>query len=199
MNENPLHRLRSVDLDFLVDAPVRFTYEVELPAPVEVVFAAISADPSTWTWFPGLADGRYASPPPHGVGTKRAIALEGTVYRETILAWDAPHRWAYRVDETTDPTFLALAEDWVITPAPDEGSRAGARGGEPARSEPHEGHDAEERERRAHKGGSALRWTFAVEPQAELAELIAGAGEMIGTVFANAMVSLSDHLRATAG
>ncbi|MEP6625138.1 MAG: SRPBCC family protein [Acidimicrobiia bacterium] len=166
MTENALHRLRPVDLDFLTDAPVKFTYEVELPAPVEAVFAAISADPSTWTWFPGLADGRYESPAPHGVGTKRAIALEGTAYRETMLAWDVPGRWAYRVDASTDTTFLALAEDWVMEP----------RG-----------------------TGSILQWTFAVEPQPELAELIAGAGEMIGTVFANAMVSFSDHLRAATG
>ena len=163
MTENALHQLRSVDLEFLTTAPVRFTYEVELPATIDVVFMAISADPSTWTWFPGLADGRYVGVEPHGVGTRRAIALEGTVYQETILAWDAPTRWAYRVDESSDSTFLALAEDWVMEPR---------------------------------DSGSVLRWTFAVDPQPELAELIAGAGEIIGTVFANAMVSLAEHLGA---
>ena len=161
MTETALHQLRPVDLDFLTTASVRFEYEVELPADVTTVFAAISADPSTWTWFPGLADGRYEGAAAPGVGTRRAIALEGTVYRETILAWDAPTRWAYRVDESSDTTFDALAEDWVMEP----------RG-----------------------SGSVLRWTFAVDPQPELAELIAGAGEMIGTVFANAMVSFADHL-----
>jgi hypothetical protein len=87
--------------------------------------------------------------------------LEGTVYRETILAWDPPTRWAYRVDESSDATFDALAEDWVIEPR---------------------------------ENGSVLRWTFAVDPQPELAELIAGAGEVIGTVFANAMMSFVEHL-----
>lgn len=161
MTENALHQLRTVGLDFLEHAPVRFTYEVELPASVDVLFAAISANPSTWTWFPGLADGRYESPAPHGVGTIRAISLEDTVYRETILAWDNPSRWAYRVDESSVSTFDALAEDWVV-------------------------------EARGHV--SVLRWTFAVDPAPELAELIAGAGEMIGTVFANAMVGLAEHL-----
>ena len=161
MSENALHQLRSVDLEFLDTAPVRFVYEAELPATVEAVFAAISADPSTWLWFPGLADGRYESAAPHGVGTTRAISLEGTVYRETILAWDAPTRWAYRVDESSVTTFDALAEDWVMEPRGDV---------------------------------TVLRWTFAVDPQPELAELIAGAEETIGTVFANAMVGLADQL-----
>lgn len=161
MTENALHQLRPVGLDFLETASVRFTYEVELPAPADAVFAAISADPSTWTWFPGLADGRYESDAPHGVGTTRAISLEGTAYRETILAWDTPRRWAYRVDETSDATFAALAEDWVMETRAD---------------------------------GSVLQWTFAVDPQPDLAELIAGAGEMIGTVFANAMASFAAYL-----
>lgn len=165
MTENALHQLRSVDLEFLDTAPVRFTYEVELPTSVDVLFAAISASPSTWMWFPGLADGRYEGEAPHGVGTRRAISLEGTVYRETILAWDAPTRWAYRVDESSVTTFDALAEDWVME----------ARG-----------------------DVTVLRWTFAVDPAPELAALIAGAGETIGTVFANAMVGLAEHLGTTA-
>ena len=161
MTENAVHHLRPVGLDFLETSSVRFTYEAQLPAPTDAVFAAISADPSTWTWFPGLADGRYESNAPHGVGTTRAIWLDGTLYRETILAWDAPHRWAYRVDETSDATFAALAEDWVMTPRGD---------------------------------CSVLQWTFAVDPHPDLTELIAGAGEMIGTVFANAMASLAAYL-----
>jgi hypothetical protein len=118
----PLHRLAPVDLDFLTTAPVRFTYTEPLPAPASTVFDAISADPSTWTWFPGLADGRYDTPPPFGVGTLRSVVMDGVTYRETLLAWDAPHRWAYRVDESSDATFRALAEDWVIRDAPDGGA-----------------------------------------------------------------------------
>ncbi len=109
-----LHQLQPVGLGFLDTAPVRFDFEAELPAPLPDVFAAISADPSTWTWFPGLSEGRYESATPHGVGTTRAVVMDGTTYRETILAWDAPTRWAYRVDESSEPTFNALAEDWVI-------------------------------------------------------------------------------------
>jgi hypothetical protein len=159
---NPVHRLRPVGLDFLDTAAVRFDFAAELPAPSAAVFAAISADPSTWTWFPGLADGRYESRPPHGVGTTRAVVMEGITYRETVLAWDAPTRWAYRVDESSEPTFDALAEDWTVAP---------------------------------HANGSVLHWTFAVDPQPDLVELIAGARDTIGTVFSNAMAAFATHLQ----
>ncbi len=158
-----LHPLRSVELDFLDTAPVRFDYEAALPAPPARVFAAISADPATWTWFPGLADARYESARPHGIGTKRSVVMNGVRYRETILAWDPPTRWAYRVDESSDATFAALAEDWVIEPG---------------------------------TNGAVLRWRFAVDPQPDLVDLIAGAREMIGGVWSAAMVALAAQLRA---
>jgi hypothetical protein len=156
-----MHHLEPVGLDFLAAAPVRFHYTAPLPAPVTDVFATISADPSTWTWFPGLADARYEGPPPHGVGTRRSVVMEGVAYRETLLAWDEPTRWAYRVDESSDTTFRALAEDWVMAHA---------------------------------DTGSTLTWTFAVDPQPELLEVIQGAREMIGGVFLAAMESLAAHL-----
>lgn len=109
-----LHALEPVGLDFLETAPLRFDYAADLPADADRVFAAISADPRSWTWFPGLADARYESAAPHGVGTRRAVVMDGVTYRETILAWDAPRRWAYRVDESSDDTFTALVEDWII-------------------------------------------------------------------------------------
>jgi hypothetical protein len=160
----PLHRLAAVDLDFLANAPVRFTYTEPLPATAHIVFAAISADPSTWTWFPGLADARYESAPPFGVGTIRSVVMDGVAYRETLLAWDEPRRWAYRVDESSDATFRALAEDWVV--------------------------------RDTTGGSSTLTWTFAVDPQPDLREVIDGARDLIGGVFTGAMRSLAEHLTA---
>lgn len=156
-----LHDLRAVGLDFLDTAPVRFEYAVELPAPGPTVFAAIAADPSTWTWFPGLADAGYTSAPPHGVGAQRAVVMSGVAYRETILAWDTPTRWAYRVDRSGEDTFLALAEDWTVE---DLGNR------------------------------SVLRWAFCVDPKPEVAPLIAGARDLIGGVWLDAMDGLAAHL-----
>ncbi len=111
------HQLTPVGLDFLETAPHRFEYSEPLAAPPAAVFAAISADPSTWSWFPGIEEGAYEGDEPAGVGTRRWVRIGGTKYRETVLAWDAPQRWAYRVDETSSPLLTALLEDWVMEPA----------------------------------------------------------------------------------
>jgi hypothetical protein len=86
--------MRAVELEFLADAPIRLEFVEPVHAPVEAVFAAISADPSSWSWFPGLDEGRYESAPPHGVGAIRYVRMGEWEYRETMLAWEPPRRWA---------------------------------------------------------------------------------------------------------
>ena len=113
------HRLRTVDLEFLDKAPHRFVFEATVPASKETVFGAISADPSTWTWWPGHDEGRYETPAPHGVGARRYMRMGESWYRETILAWDEPTRWAYRVDESADALLEALVEEWTVEGDPD--------------------------------------------------------------------------------
>jgi uncharacterized protein YndB with AHSA1/START domain len=108
------HRLRTVDLDFLETAPHRFVFETTVPASKESVFGAISDDPSTWTWWPGHDEGRYETPAPHGVGSRRYMRMGDSWYRETILAWKDPTRWAYRVDEGANALLDALVEEWVV-------------------------------------------------------------------------------------
>jgi len=158
-----LHQLTPVELDFLDVAPYRFEFEEPVAAPPARVWAAISADPSTWTWFPGIEEGAYepAAGAP-GVGTRRWVRIGGVKYRETMLAWDEPHRWAYRVDETSAPLFVALLEDWRIEPGPGE--------------------------------TTVMRWTFAFEPRSETAEMFAGASELIGSTFGDAMRGLDARL-----
>ena len=112
------HHLRAVDLGFLDEAPLRFEYaSPDLPATPAALFAIVCSDPSGWSWFPGLEAGGYEEAGPHGVDSRRWVRMGDTTYRETILAWDEPTRWAYRVDETSDEVFDALIEDWVIEPA----------------------------------------------------------------------------------
>jgi uncharacterized protein YndB with AHSA1/START domain len=108
------HHLRTVELDFLDKAPHRFMFEAAIPASQEAVFAAISDDPATWTWWPGHEGGQYETPPPHGVGSRREMHMGESQYRETILAWDEPTRWAYRVDESADALINALVEEWTV-------------------------------------------------------------------------------------
>ena len=81
----PLHHLEPVGLDFLSSAPVRFAYTAPLPAPADTVFAAISADPSTWTWFPGLTNARYESSAPFGVGTLRSVGDKVGRWADTVI------------------------------------------------------------------------------------------------------------------
>jgi carbon monoxide dehydrogenase subunit G len=114
-----VNQLRPVQLDFLDEAPIRLVFETTIASPPDPVFAALSADPATWTkWFPGLRSGGYEGDPPYGVGTKRWVKPGRTVYRETIMAWDRPTRWTYRVDETNASLAKALIEEWAVAPAP---------------------------------------------------------------------------------
>jgi Polyketide cyclase / dehydrase and lipid transport len=108
------HALRTVDLDFLDSAPHRFVFEATVMASKDAVFGAISADPSTWAWWPGHDEGQYETPAPHGVGSRRYMRMGDSWYRETILAWDVPTRWAYRVDESANSLINALVEEWVV-------------------------------------------------------------------------------------
>jgi polyketide cyclase/dehydrase/lipid transport protein len=105
--------LRPVDLDFVRTAPKRYVFEAMVPADRSRVFAAVSGDPSGWKdWFPGISSGAYEGPP--GVGAMRFVKVRGTSYFETILAWDDPSRWTFRVDRATLPIAKALVEDWTF-------------------------------------------------------------------------------------
>lgn len=117
-------RLRAETLDFLTTAPKRWTFDALVDAAPEAVFDAITADPSTWTWFPGFSSGRYVGAGPHSVGAIREIKVGPSIYRETIIAWDRPARWVYRVDSTTVPLAKALVEEWTVAP---EGSGSRVR------------------------------------------------------------------------
>jgi len=87
-------------------------------------------------------------------------------YRETILAWDEPTRWAYRVDESADALIDALLEEWVVE---GDGDR------------------------------STVRWTFAVDPGADMQAALPAAEEMIGGMFDQAMANLAARLAGVRG
>lgn len=108
--------LRAEEPAFLTTAPLILTYTATIKAPRPAVFDALSGDPARWrTWFPGLRAGGYDTPPPHGVGASRWVRVAGAgTYRETILVWEEPRQWAWRVDATTLPMARALVEDWSL-------------------------------------------------------------------------------------
>jgi hypothetical protein len=106
-----------VDLDFFSTAPYRVIATEVVHRPAGLIFDAIASDPAGWgDWFPGFSHaGRYTTSPPHAPGSRRRVKMGGVAYDETILAWDPPERWAFRVDRATLPFAYALAEDYQVS------------------------------------------------------------------------------------
>lgn len=160
-------KLRDVSLEFLELAPKRWVFEAGVEAPRSATFRAISDDPKTWTWFPGISGGGYSGTMPPGVGTIREARMGPAAYLETILAWDEPERWVYRVDEMTIPMAHALVEEWLVIPADDDDDR------------------------------SVVRWTFAIDPKPLFIAGGPATPRVMGTLFRRAMRNLSASLNAT--
>ncbi|MGR7001462.1 SRPBCC family protein [Yinghuangia aomiensis] len=103
------YTLRAEPIEFVQTAPRRRAWSADLQASPKQVFAALTDDPGTWRgWFPGLTGAHWlaeapdaaAGAPTHGVGARREIRLvKPVVFHETIMAWEEPSRWAYRVDD----------------------------------------------------------------------------------------------------
>lgn len=108
------HRLRTVGLDFVACAPVRLVFAREVSASPEAVHRALADDVTGWPqWFTAVTLCR-----PTGGGAGREVRLKGgTRFQESILAAEAPERYAYRVDVTNAPGLRALVEEWRLTPA----------------------------------------------------------------------------------
>lgn len=137
--ERHWYELRPVGLGFLDEAPLRVQIEVASALPRARVWEAF-VDAGGWPgWFPGVRSASYpGQSTPHGVGSQRAADVEGQLFEETILAWDAPERWTYRIDRCTAPLARAqvesteLAEDaaggtrvrWILASDPLEGLAA---------------------------------------------------------------------------
>ena len=106
--------MRREDLGFLRRAPVVHVVEVEVAARRAVVFAAL-VDPGGWKdWFPNVRSARYATTPPHGVGTIREADVGGTRWVEEIIAWDEGTRWAWTVMRASVPFAKAQVEAFEL-------------------------------------------------------------------------------------
>jgi hypothetical protein len=108
----------AVDLDFLDSAPCRLVTVVDIGRPPSEVFAAFAHDPANWgEFYPGFDKaGRYHTPLPHGVGSRRTARFVGVKFEETVLAWDEGARWAFRGDSVQAPLFHAFVEDYHFEP-----------------------------------------------------------------------------------
>jgi len=115
--------MRPVGLEFLDEAPLRVEVQVESLLPRGQVWSAF-VDPSTWpAWFPGVRAAAYPDQsPPHGVGTVRTADVSGQLFEETLLAWDEPERWTYRIDRCTAPLASAQVESTELSDSPGGGT-----------------------------------------------------------------------------
>ena len=93
---------------------MRVVLEAGVDASPAAVFAAITADPSTWTWFPIRVRGQVTGAGAPGVGASREFSMLGARVLETVVACEPPARWAYRGDSSSLPLFRALIEVWTI-------------------------------------------------------------------------------------
>lgn len=117
-NDGLMHwDMRAVDTEFFETAPFRFVTAAEVRQPPERVFEVIATDPAGWgDWFPGFDhSGHWMTAGPQGVGSRRRVRAARATYDETIIAWEEPHRFAFRVDRASMPIGRALAEDYRIT------------------------------------------------------------------------------------
>jgi hypothetical protein len=122
-----VHQLRAVDPSYVDTARTRYVFEATIDASPADVFKALSAPPSTWAeWFPAVSKGGYEGDPPYGLGTRRWVRATFTDFRETVVEWDEPTRFTYRVDETSRPLASVLIERWDVEPVGD-GSQARVR------------------------------------------------------------------------
>ncbi|WP_190081526.1 SRPBCC family protein [Streptomyces longisporoflavus] len=110
-------RLRPVGLEFAETAPLRLVFAREVSASPEAVYRALADDTTAWPeWFTAVT---LCRPTEGADGSKgREVRLKGgTRFWETIVAAEAPQRYAYRVDESNAPGLRALLEEWRLTPA----------------------------------------------------------------------------------
>jgi uncharacterized protein YndB with AHSA1/START domain len=115
--------MRPVGLEFLDEAPLRVEVEVSCSLPRATVWGAF-VDPTSWAdWFPGVEVAAYPEQdPPYGPGTIRTARVSGELFEETILAWDEPSRWTYRIDRSTAPLASAQVESTELEEAAEGGT-----------------------------------------------------------------------------
>ncbi|MBF9068498.1 SRPBCC family protein [Streptacidiphilus fuscans] len=104
--------------EFLESAPVRVVAEERLTSGPDALFRELTDDASTWpSWFGAIRRASYTGPPPYGVGAGRAVKLVGGIrFVESVLVWEEPRRFVYRIEETNLLGAHAWLEEWLLTP-----------------------------------------------------------------------------------
>ena len=116
--------LRPVTAGFLEDAPTRLVFVADLRSRPEAVFRELTEDAATVPlWFRPVRSAGYTGPPPYGPGAGRAVTLRGGVhFVESVVVWEEPTRFVYRVEQTNAPGVHAWIEEWLLAPSASGGT-----------------------------------------------------------------------------
>jgi hypothetical protein len=108
--------LRPVDLGFFETAQYSLHCREVVPHPAPDIWASFALDPAGWgRWFPGFSEaGHYLEADQPGLGSVREVWMGGVHYKETVIGWSEPDRFAFCVTESGAPIANALAEDYQI-------------------------------------------------------------------------------------
>ena len=115
--------LESADDEFLRSAPARTTKVVDVPVPVETLWAALTADDALVSWGAGATKMTWLTPRPFGVDTVREVTVGGVAtVHEKFYRWDEGKRKTFAVSESNRPGIRRMVEDYVVESTP-TGSR----------------------------------------------------------------------------
>ncbi len=128
------YEMEPVELDYLERAPAVWRMAATVAAPRQAVWDAFANAEGWRDWFPHVEAAGYDGPAPYGVGTIRRSNVAGALHEETMLVWEEPRRWGYRVDKATAQLSRAQIEisefsdapggtrvDWIIACDPLDG------------------------------------------------------------------------------
>jgi hypothetical protein len=117
------HQLFEAGDDFLTAAPFRYVNTIDVAAPPDKTWAALTADDTLVSWSPLVTRLHWTTPRPFGVGTTREVTILRLITaRERYYRWEQGRRKTFTAVQVTVPGVRGLAEDYVVEPTPD-GSR----------------------------------------------------------------------------
>ncbi len=120
---SPLHPCERVGLEFIDNAPLRFSNSVDLAITPAQLFEVL-ADAESWPhWASVITKVTWTTPEPRGVGTTRVVDMRGGIVGdEEFLVWEPNTRMAFRFNSSSTGALAAFAEDYRIVETP-EGCR----------------------------------------------------------------------------
>jgi len=116
-------RLEPTELEFVERSPFQLVNDIVVFAPPERVFDVLTSEREMFEWLEPLAEVRYTSAPPRGVGATREVVIDllqrsprqtgagALAVKERVLAWERGKRFAFAIDEMNLPIVRQMVED----------------------------------------------------------------------------------------